>query len=321
MTKIEATYRIVTPMFCSGADQTRAELRLPSFKGVLRFWWRALSYGRQGSLGSLRTEEDRLFGSTRTGQAQVLLNLLSPVPTAADMADQKHFPQNSPQGYVGYGLTDAKERPSRQFIRPGVEFTVRVAGRSMADDDWASVETALVAAGMFGGMGGRSRKGWGSLTLHALNTNDRAVWAAPRTRDALGQWHKEFLKGMALQSGTPPISAFSSASRVVVGPEHRTAQDAHRWLEDKYRTAVRSAHPEPAREKPEREQFGLPRPKAGKNTAQRRASPVFLHVHQEEGGPAVPVVLFLPAKFLETQQEPAGAWRHVETFLQKVEGS
>ena len=39
---IRATYRITTPMFCGGAEQ-QAEFRLPSFKGVLRFWWRAYS--------------------------------------------------------------------------------------------------------------------------------------------------------------------------------------------------------------------------------------------------------------------------------------
>ena len=41
---IRATYRIVTPMFCGGAEQ-QAEFRLASFKGVLRFWWRALMWG------------------------------------------------------------------------------------------------------------------------------------------------------------------------------------------------------------------------------------------------------------------------------------
>ena len=32
---IHATYRMVTPMFCGGAEQ-QAEFRLASFKGVLR---------------------------------------------------------------------------------------------------------------------------------------------------------------------------------------------------------------------------------------------------------------------------------------------
>jgi len=41
---IRATYRITTPMFCGGAER-QAEFRLPSFKGVLRLWWRALEWG------------------------------------------------------------------------------------------------------------------------------------------------------------------------------------------------------------------------------------------------------------------------------------
>ena len=43
-TEVIATYRVVTPIFCAGADQQLAELRIPSFKGVLRFWWRALAW-------------------------------------------------------------------------------------------------------------------------------------------------------------------------------------------------------------------------------------------------------------------------------------
>jgi hypothetical protein len=44
---IEASFRIVTPMFIGGADQTPADgIRPPSVKGALRFWWRALNWGR-----------------------------------------------------------------------------------------------------------------------------------------------------------------------------------------------------------------------------------------------------------------------------------
>ncbi len=47
MEKLEATFRIVTPMFIGGADQTPSDgIRPPSVKGALRFWWRALNWGR-----------------------------------------------------------------------------------------------------------------------------------------------------------------------------------------------------------------------------------------------------------------------------------
>ena len=54
MQTISATYRVTTPMFLGGVPSPekeeaerlrlspdhRAEFRLPSFKGALRFWWR-----------------------------------------------------------------------------------------------------------------------------------------------------------------------------------------------------------------------------------------------------------------------------------------
>ncbi|HPU57120.1 MAG TPA: type III-B CRISPR module RAMP protein Cmr1, partial [Verrucomicrobiota bacterium] len=47
MKTLTATYRIVTPMFLGGANpESQAELRISSIKGALRFWWRALMWGR-----------------------------------------------------------------------------------------------------------------------------------------------------------------------------------------------------------------------------------------------------------------------------------
>jgi len=47
MQEIKATYKIVTPMFLGGADHEE-EIRVPSIKGALRFWWRALAWGAIG---------------------------------------------------------------------------------------------------------------------------------------------------------------------------------------------------------------------------------------------------------------------------------
>jgi CRISPR-associated protein Cmr1 len=54
MQMLEAVYKIVTPMFLSGADQEATELRPPTIKGVIRFWWRALACSRfNGNLDEL----------------------------------------------------------------------------------------------------------------------------------------------------------------------------------------------------------------------------------------------------------------------------
>lgn len=89
MKTLQATFKIVTPMFLGGADRNEpAELREPSIKGILRFWWRALNWGRfaansdssdeNKALLRLRTEEDIIFGNSSgktTGQGLFLMQL------------------------------------------------------------------------------------------------------------------------------------------------------------------------------------------------------------------------------------------------------
>ena len=53
---VGGTPRVTTPMFLGGAEH-EAELRLPSFKGVLRFWSRALAWDRVKDVSRLRDEE------------------------------------------------------------------------------------------------------------------------------------------------------------------------------------------------------------------------------------------------------------------------
>lgn len=45
-TTITATYKIITPMFIGDAEQQATAISPQSFKGALRFWWRALAWGR-----------------------------------------------------------------------------------------------------------------------------------------------------------------------------------------------------------------------------------------------------------------------------------
>ncbi len=55
MTVINATYRIVTPMFIGNAEQKADSVRPPAIKGALRFWWRALNWGRWLRIGGADT--------------------------------------------------------------------------------------------------------------------------------------------------------------------------------------------------------------------------------------------------------------------------
>ena len=62
MNKIIFECETITPMFLSGADGRTPELRAPSIKGALRFWWRAMN--GHLPLNELRKEEAKIFGGT-----------------------------------------------------------------------------------------------------------------------------------------------------------------------------------------------------------------------------------------------------------------
>jgi len=53
----------VKPLFLAGADGVTPELRAPSIKGALRFWWRAIN-GEYKNYTVLKEQEATIFGDT-----------------------------------------------------------------------------------------------------------------------------------------------------------------------------------------------------------------------------------------------------------------
>lgn len=67
MEEIILNCRIITPMFCYGADGKTPELRPPSFKGALRFWWRAIHPNL--SLKEMKEKEMEFFGGVKRSKS------------------------------------------------------------------------------------------------------------------------------------------------------------------------------------------------------------------------------------------------------------
>ena len=70
MEQLQLTCEVVTPLFCPGADQLRPEIRPPSGRGAMRFWYRALA-GRlvRDDVNKLQQIESRIFGTTERASA------------------------------------------------------------------------------------------------------------------------------------------------------------------------------------------------------------------------------------------------------------
>ena len=206
VTTIEVTYRVTTPLFCGGADPDRdPEIRLPSFKGVLRYWWRALAWTRHGGdLREVQQEEDEIFGSAGGGQSRVSMRLTpGPVTSVRQIrAGQvlragEHGSSRRTVGdgarYFGYGVMEAfrsKKKGTKpgQLTRPCLkapfEISVTLRVRGLAPAQLELLTKALVTLGTIGGMGAKSRKGYGSLATKTLCVNG-ASQPVPQSKSEL----------------------------------------------------------------------------------------------------------------------------------------
>ncbi|MBN1460124.1 MAG: type III-B CRISPR module RAMP protein Cmr1 [Armatimonadetes bacterium] len=347
-TSIDATYTVVTPLFCAGADPSRPELRLPSFKGVLRYWWRALAWSRCGrDLVAIQKQEDALFGSADGGQSRLNMSLAPaseppavPIGTVLTVSPTDSRPVGEGARYLGYGVMEAfARRPkdgrprteagqlTRGCLRPPFDFTVQLRERDLDDEELASVKDALIAAGTLGGMGAKSRKGYGSLVIRSLVVNGAEHWSAPRVMDDMAQT----IGALKRDDGAvdlPKLTALSKATRHVllesskkeplelldlVGREMMRfrswghngkvlGEDSEKNFKDDHdlmKERQRKSHPR-------RIAFGLPHNYGKPKDMQvgphdeyldRRASPLFIHIHRCDVAP-VAILSFVPARFL-----------------------
>lgn len=236
MTRIQAHFRVVTPLFLAGYDQSTAELRVPSIKGVLRFWWRALAWQHFRDLKKLSEAEELLFGSNQQ-QSAVMLRLISP-PQLQVVSDASGW--NKPgHVYLGYGLLkfDGTVEKTRKLVKPPVEFTLNLLIKPSAQLQREPYRNQLLEAiklmGLLGGLGSRTRRGYGSLTLMSLLVNGEEVFQAP---SSVEQFKAELskivepLRTKGRDEGDLPYTAIGPRSRFILVDTQGSAADAHNWL-------------------------------------------------------------------------------------------
>lgn len=325
MKTIQATYRIVTPMFIGGANQDPSDaVRPPSFKGALRFWWRALNWGRlrqaapsdADALEALHREEVRLFGGSaeQGGQGLFLLRVVKqPAPTSVvhDWPVEK-----SKSGYMGLGLIPMGEHLRRGGIREGQSFSVELLLKADArPNDITQIKEAMHALGLLGGLGSRNRKGFGSIALEVMD----GMGYPCRSVEAYAQQCAKLLPPPGTAGGLPPFSALSGGIRLglLTKGRHADARSAHSALAALYASIRGRGGVVKGKKKIA---FGIPLKDYAERENIRRASPLLMHIHPV-GDHFLPSCLFLPAVF--HPDYPAGQnlafYAGVERFMDALE--
>ena len=246
--KLTVHLSAVTPLFLGGAEPNeRAELRPPSIKGLLRYWYRALD-------GEHPTWERRLFGSTDTGQAPCLLSV-SEWREGTQPWERSHYsrpfnPSNPHQGgfqrgggrsgqnglvYLGFSLTLPPN--NRKALSPGEGLTIAVLPRPQQSKEWddrkASKMRRAWLAGLWllvhvGGVGTRSRRGLGSLRIEEWDGwSECDELPLPSNANAPQEWLSRLEKGLGVLRQWFPREPGGDQTAVKQGARFHVLQQGH----------------------------------------------------------------------------------------------
>lgn len=207
MERLEVTFKVITPLFLSGANQAQAEFRLASLKGAMRYWYRALD-------PNYRKREAEIFGGTGKGEGQAKFLLRwEPVEWEQKMWDKDEFSGSRKETvdksmtgiiYLSYSmdLTVKKVRVQRPYLLPGTEFTILLLFRDTTAEMRKAVLGALWMLGHVGGLGSRSRRGLGTIALKDWNLLTSGSWPElnelpiAHKAETLEEWRRFFKEGI-----------------------------------------------------------------------------------------------------------------------------
>jgi len=267
-------------MFLGGANTNVAELRTPSLKGVIRFWWRAV-HGEQ-PIHLLKEREKLIFGdTTQKSSTTIHIEPVEKLKTSIDLKQrgEKFTVHGRPMhilDYLAYG-THKYERGKgnvyhKEHIEPGNRFKVSIDYETQYEEEILSTLGWVVH---YGGLGARSRNGFGSI------------------------WTKIEQPKITNVSKTANFTAISEETRLFIFSRKSSWHLAHSEVGLAYRTA-RLKTERRLHQYERRKLISAPITVNKKNVAdlERHAKPYFLHVNKLADGSYQGQILFVPYKYL-----------------------
>jgi len=197
MRKVEIELMTVTPLFLGGSDPRSGqppELRPPSFRGAMRYWYRAVLGGVVGdkNLQAVRQLETMVFGSTDVG---------SPISLRI-------------RGNLKWSLHDIlphKNAGKRNAFNPEQTFWLTMSASPACPDlVWTNACMALNLMLTLGGVGLRSRRGMGSLQV-VQSSNLQLVPVFPKQESEV----EEFVE-IVIRSAIRHIQALADYKKIAM---------------------------------------------------------------------------------------------------------
>lgn len=294
--RIETTFstslELVTPAFLRGASRSDAnsevsdcDLRAPTLRGHLRWWWRTM-HAAHLDIGTLLALESAIWGDTN-GRSAVTIRLRAAAsnPSATLFSKQAQgagliqMPSSDrlkrTQGlfYLSYGMDEPagrgpdRRRKQRAFLTSGARWQLEIRGRATPGPDSGRRQRTSIPAEMvlgqvlaalwlfsrYGGIGSKARKGFGSIA----DMDVRGVSSLADCRQA-GATLRSYCglpvlapERTAAADGTPTLEGVRATDIGLAAPNPWLALDILGWAAQDF---AKQKHHDP-----QKEALGLPR--------------------------------------------------------------
>lgn len=203
--RFTVTFKTVTPLFLGGAKpDEEAELRASSIKGAMRSWYRAID-------PEYANYEGKIFGSLENGQGIFSLKLLTNVRGTNGFIKSNYDLLSIGTGrhtkngisYFGFSLETGNQRfnnyRQRKYIEADKDIRFELIFKTSPD---VKVKRVMLSSiwllGHIGGLGSRSRRGFGTVALQSWDCNWDECADLPIAHQvkSTGQWMNDFKKGL-----------------------------------------------------------------------------------------------------------------------------
>lgn len=208
MNLLDFNCEIITPLFSGGAEtRLHPELRGPSVRGAMRYWYRALVGGsdlvaagsEEERLKALKQHETQVFGNTERGSPiSVIVRAQEPVQVGTFQKDKAIRTEDGgflPSGkdYLLWSMAASgrpdtpRYQPDREFIQSGTKFTIRLQSPAQGGEEALRKATAsLWLLANLGALGSRANRGAGSFQVQTESpANEWVAFKSCRTIEEL----------------------------------------------------------------------------------------------------------------------------------------
>lgn len=333
MKSINFELNTVTPVFMAGEDGTSFELRPPSFKGLLRFWWRAAYWGQSQQklpIKDIQQAEGDIFGTAASEGCKS--NFSIRISPAEFEGTREKLPRRLLEvhsrgrkfqinilEYLAYGTYHYERGQGNVFERDrlpeNTSFTLTLKP-SRGVDVQELVESVYCLV-VFGGIGAKSRNGFGSLEV--TNPEIFAEYNLPYPFP-----DKTFFDNRVQNQNLPPFTAFS-AYRNEQGKYgmkiFKLKKSSSSWdtclaeLGTVYREAKNRLERKHEYEKRQYISAPIIAGKQQQSFSDRHAKPYFLRVVKNADGAFDGYILYLPSEYSEGVPQKGDAEEHTPKFL------